>query len=45
MYDKRLVVPSDHNLQTELIREAYNQINTAHPGREKTYRILRKRYY
>ena len=24
IYDKRLIVPSDHNLQTELIREAYD---------------------
>ena len=45
MYDERLVVPSDHNLQTELIREAYNQISTAYPGRKKTHYILRKRYY
>ena len=45
MYEERLVVPSDHNLQTELIREAHDQISTAHPGREKTHRILRKRYY
>ena len=32
-------------LRTAVIREAYDQVSTAHPGREKTYKLLRPRYY
>ena len=45
LYDRRLVVPSTSYLQTELIKEAYKQVSTVHPGRDKTYRLLRPRYY
>ena len=45
LYDGRLVVPDVNNLRTALIREAHDQISTAHPGRDKTYRLLRPRYY
>ena len=45
LYDRRLVVPSTSYLQTELIKEAYKQVSTTHPGRDKTYRLLRPRYY
>ena len=37
-------IPSSH-LHTELIKEAHKQVSTAHPGRDKTYRLLRARYY
>jgi transposase InsO family protein/predicted aspartyl protease len=40
-----LVVPKVDNLPTSLIREAHDQISTAHPGRDKTYRLLRSRYF
>ena len=45
LYNGRLVVPDTANLRTELIKEAHNQVSTAHPGRDKTYRLLRPRYY
>ena len=38
LYTGRLVVPATlNNLYIELIQEAYNQILTAYPGRDKTY--------
>ena len=38
LYTSRLVVPATlNNLCIELIREAYDQISTAYPGRDKTY--------
>src|SRR6266536_3361180 len=30
---------------SELIREAHAQVSTAYPGRDKTYQLLRPRYY
>src|ERR1700721_4840070 len=42
---RRLVVPDTDYLRTELIKEAHNQVSTAHPGKDKTYRLLRPRYY
>lgn len=45
LYDGRLVVPDVDNLRTKLIQEAHEQVSTAHPGRDKTYRLLRARYY
>jgi transposase InsO family protein len=45
LYTGRLVLPRTDNLPTELIREAHNQVSTAHPGRNKTYHLLRPRYY
>jgi transposase InsO family protein len=41
----RLAVPEEDNLRTELIREAHNQLSTAHPGRNKTLQLLKSRYY
>ena len=37
LYQERLIVLDINNLQTELIREAYCQISTAHPSRDKTH--------
>jgi transposase InsO family protein len=46
LYNNRLVVPlGDENLTTELIKEAHTQVSTAHPSRDKTYHLLRPRYY
>lgn len=45
MYQGRLVIPVDGTLTTDLIREAHEQISMAHPGRDKTYKALRSRYY
>src|SRR5277367_2041375 len=44
-YQDRLVVPKDQNLQTRLIAEAHSQISTAHPGKNKTRKIIGDRYY
>jgi hypothetical protein len=41
LYTGRLVVPWADNLPTDLIKEAHTQVSTAHPGRDKTYRLLR----
>jgi hypothetical protein len=45
LFAGRLVVPRVDNLSTDLIKEAYNQVSTAYPGRDKTYYLLRPRYY
>ena len=44
LYSGRLVVPTSQ-VRTELIREAHDQVSTAHPGKNKTYKLLRPRYY
>ena len=44
LYSGRLVVPGT-GLRTAVIREAHDQVSTAHPGRDKTYKLLRPRYY
>jgi hypothetical protein len=38
-------VPAVDNLITDLIREAHDQISSAHPGKSKTARILGQKYY
>lgn len=45
LYQGRVIVPDVNCLRTHLIREVHDQISTAHPGRDKTYRLLRDRYY
>jgi transposase InsO family protein len=45
LYKNRLVVPEDNNLRTELIKEAHEQLSMAHPGRNKTCRLIGARYY
>jgi hypothetical protein len=40
-----LVVPSTDDLRTRLLDEVHRQVSTAHPGRNKTRRLLRSRYY
>ena len=44
-YQDKLVVPAVDNLITDLIREAHDQISSAHPGKSKTARILGQKYY
>lgn len=41
----RVIVPNTDDLRMLLIREAHDQKATAHPGRKKTIRVLRDRYY
>ncbi len=44
----QLVIPTDNTnkaLIIDLIREAHNQISSAHPRRSKTTRILGQKYY
>jgi hypothetical protein len=45
LYQGRLVVPDEENLRTRLIKKAYNQVSTVYPGRDKTHRLLRPRYF
>ena len=45
LYNKRLIMPNNPYLRTDLIREAYDQVFIAYPGRDKTYKLLRSRYY
>src|ERR1700738_4120746 len=44
-YQGRLVVAEDNNLRTQLIKEAHSQASTAHPGKNKTRKILTDWYY
>ena len=44
-YQERLVVVEEQNLQTQLIAKAHAQVSTAHPKKNKTYRIIGDRYY
>jgi transposase InsO family protein len=45
LYKGRLVVPDAENVRTSLIREAHGQVSTAHPGKTKTFALLRSRYF
>src|SRR6266536_431634 len=45
LYQGKVIVPDVDCLRTHLIREVHDQISTAHPGRDKTYRLLKDRYY
>ena len=42
---ERLVVAEDNDLQTKLITEAHAQVTTAHPGKNKTRKIIVGHYY
>ena len=44
-YQDRLVVAEDDDLRTRLIREVHAQVSTAHPGKTKTRKLIRDRYY
>jgi transposase InsO family protein len=45
LYNSRLVVPNDDELKVKLTDEAHKQASTAHPGRLKTTKVLKSRYY
>jgi hypothetical protein len=45
LYQDKIVVPDVNYLYTHLIWEVYNQIFTAYLGKDKTYRLLKDRYY
>jgi predicted aspartyl protease len=45
LYRDRLLVPDVDSLRTDLIKEAHEQVSTAHPGRRKTIQLLASRYY
>src|SRR5438045_9639996 len=44
-HQERLVVAKDQNLRTHLIAEAHCQVSTAHPGKNKTCKIIGDCYY
>jgi hypothetical protein len=45
LYEGRLVVPDDGDLRARLLDEIHRQPSMAHPGQEKTKRMLTSRYY
>ena len=45
LYKSKLMVPDVDDLRTHLIREAHCQVSTAHPGRNKTIKLLTSRYF
>lgn len=45
LYQDRLCVPAGSVLCTRLIREAHDQVSTAHPSATKTYQILARHYH
>ena len=42
-YQSRLVVPEE--FRTRIIAEAHNQVSTAHPGKNKTRKLIGMQYY
>ena len=38
-------MPDTYNLYTYLIQEVYDQISTAYPSRDKTYKLIKDQYY
>jgi hypothetical protein len=45
LHNGKLAITRDDNLHTRLIQEVYSQCSFAHPGRTKTLRLLKDRYY
>ena len=45
LYNEWLVIPETDYLCTDLIKEAHEQVSTAHSGQDKTYQLLCTRYY
>lgn len=41
----RLAVPEEDDLRTKIIEECHSRITTAHPGRNKTRRLVAERYW
>ncbi|KAL1979106.1 hypothetical protein VTN96DRAFT_6844 [Rasamsonia emersonii] len=44
-YQGRLVVPDDGDLRARLLDEIHRQPSTAHPGKSKTRRLVKARYW
>lgn len=45
LFQGRLVVPNEDDLLARLLDEVHRQPSTAHPGRTKTKKLVRDRYY
>lgn len=45
LYHDRLCIPEGSTLCTRLIREAHDQVSSAHPSATKTYQLLARQYY
>ena len=45
LMDGRVVVPAEENLRTRIIQEVHGQQPLAHPGRNKTAKIIKGQYY
>ena len=45
LYTKWLVIPETDYLHTDLIKEAHEQVSTAHSEQNKTYQLLCAKYY
>jgi hypothetical protein len=45
LYNRRLIVPEIGFLWTRIIQEAHSTILTAHPGKNKTYKIIGQCYW
>jgi transposase InsO family protein len=45
LHSGRLVVPAADNLRTRVIQEAHSRLVTAHPGRNKTRKLVAARYW
>jgi hypothetical protein len=45
LFQGRLVVPKEGDLIARLLDEIHRQKSTAHPGRAKTLRLIKERYY
>ncbi|TYK04248.1 pol protein [Cucumis melo var. makuwa] len=45
MYERRLCVPADNVVKTELLTEAHNSSFSMHPGRTKMYQDLKRVYW
>ena len=45
LYNERLVIPETNHLCTDLIKKVHEQVSTAYLRQDKTYQLLRARYY
>ncbi len=45
LWKNKLMVPAEENIRTHLLNEVHRQISTAHPGRNKTRKLVQSRYY
>lgn len=45
LFQGRLVVPDEDDLRARLLDDVHRQVLTAHPGKDKTKRLLKRQYY